>query len=171
MKTIILIILALAILFFPFRRHFDSLEKMRTLFEKAKRTVTKHFIPIRFIYFVFALCWFLLNKNNIFFSQWDASRIGIPVFGYTLVPAFLLLLYATFPLNMIWTLPVVALVLGWALHIRKTIAFNFAHVNVKTDVMGAAGHLFFSVLLLILCVGVLYLSGPYAKKRLVKKQI
>src|SRR4030042_794185 len=104
MKILILIILALAILLFPFRRHFDSPEKIRGLFEKVKHPLTKHFMPIRFIYLAFALFWFFLNKNNIFFSQWDAHRIGIPVGWYTSVPAFLLLFYALFPTNKVWTL-------------------------------------------------------------------
>jgi hypothetical protein len=168
MNTIILIILALAILLFPFRRHVDSPQKIRVLYEKVKHPSTKHFMPIRFIYLAFALFWLFLNKNNVFFSQWDAHRIGIPMFWYTSVPAFLLLFYALFPTNKVWTLPVVALVLGWALHIRKTIAFSLAHMNVKTDVMGTVEQVFLHVLLLVLCIGVLYLSGPYAKKRLVK---
>ena len=171
MKTILIVILALAILLFPFRRRFDSSEKIRALFDKVKHPFVRYFVPIRFIYLAFALFWFFLNEYNIFFSWWDAHRIGIPVFLYISVPIFLLVLYALFPINEVWTLPVVALILGWALHIRKTIAFDLRHMDVKASLMGTAERIFFDVLLLVLCIGVLYLTGPYAKKRFLKKRI
>ena len=166
MKILILIILALAILLFPFRRHFDSPEKIRVLFEKVKHPLTKHFMPIRFIYLAFALFWFFLNKNNIVFSQWDAHRIGIPVGWYITAPVLPLLLYAVFPSTIIWLFPVATLVLGWTLHEQKTIDFLRAHMGVKTDMTGAIVLISLHVLVLALCVIVLYATGPYLRKYL-----
>ncbi len=71
-KIIILVILALAILLIPFRRLFNSREKIA-------RIAVDHLVIIRLAYLGFALLWLLLNENDVILSQWDAQRIGIPV--------------------------------------------------------------------------------------------
>ncbi len=146
--------MALGVLLLPFRRHFGSPEKIRQLFRH-------HFLLIWFTYAGFALLWLLLNTKGIILSQWDAVRIGAPVLWYTLLPALFLLLYAVFLSTALWTLPAATFIVGWALHIKETITFLRAHMNVKTDVVYSVASVSLSALVLVLCIIVLYVSGPY----------
>jgi len=158
-KIFIVIILVLAIVLFPFRRHFNSREKI-------VRIVTGHLVIIRLAYFGFALLWLFLNEKNVVLSQWDAQRIGIPISWYIAVPIFFLLLYAVFPSTIIWLFPLGTLVIGWTLHEYKTINFLRAHMGVKTDMPVAIVEISSHVLVLVLCVIVLYAAGPYLRKYL-----
>jgi len=72
MKTIILIIMMLAIILLPFRRHFDNTEKIKVLNKR-------YLLLIRFLYLGLAILWLFLNENNIILSKYDALRIGIPI--------------------------------------------------------------------------------------------
>jgi len=165
MKTLTLIVLGLGIFLLVFRRCFDiSLEKERVLFEKITQLFMKHFLFVRLTYVGSALFWLYLNQNNISLSQWDAHRIGIPVFWYTSVPALILLLYAIFPSTAVWFFIAAALVAGWGMHIQKTLSFCLAHMNVKTDLIGTILLMSFYLFVLVLCIVVLYICGPYAKR-------
>ena len=162
-KILILIIIALGIILLLFRRHFDSAEKIRRLFKQ-------YFLLVRFAYMGFALLWLSLNKHDIMLSSWDAQRVGIPLIWYTVVPAFFLLLYAAFPLTIIWSLSVGTLILGWTLHLQETVAFCRTHMNVKTDFLGTVVIIFLLILILVACMTILYLTGPYAKKVITKQK-
>lgn len=169
MKTILLIIMALAILLYPFRRHFDKPAKIKELIKQHPLLLT------RFVYLVLAILWVYINTNNIILSQRDALRIGVPVLWYTIVPALLLLLYAIFPLNKVWILPAANLILGWGMHMQKTIVYCYQDMDFKTDlfnsIIGFTMLITISTLYVLACISMMYLTGPYIIKYLRRNKI
>jgi hypothetical protein len=158
MKIFILVVMALAVLLLPFRRHLDSREKIVCI-------VRKHSVITRLSYIGFALLWLFLNKNSVILSEWDAQRLGIPVFWYLSVPALFLLSYAAFPSFITWLLPLTILLLGWFLHVYKSLAYLFFKSEGNADMISILVMALFDVLALAACVFVLYIAGPYLRKR------
>lgn len=119
----------------------------------------------RFLYIGVAVLWWIINTNNFILSAGDANRINLPVDLYLGLPIVVLLLYAFLPNLVTWWLTIGILVIGWGLHVYKTIIFAYAHMNVKTDIMTTVIQI--GVYLLLICIGLLllYLGGPYITKK------
>ncbi len=129
----------------------------------------------RFVYLCLAILWVYINKNSIILSQWDALRIGVPIFWYTIVPALFLLLYAILPLNKVWILPAATLILGWGMHMQKTIVYCYQGMDVKTDlfnsIIGITILITVHILYVLACISIMYLTGPYIINHLRRNKI
>lgn len=127
--------------------------------------------PPRVLYFFYAVLWWYLNTNGIIISGNDAGRINVPLILYVYLPSLSLFLYAIFPLNSFWALPVTILVLGWMLHLYRSLAFSFIHMGVKDDMLGVIIFFLISLFILSICLAILYFSGPYYVKYLHNKEL
>lgn len=125
----------------------------------------------RVLYFFYAVLWWYLCTNEIMFSEGDAGRINVPEILYVYLPSLSLFLYAIFPLNTVWALPVTVLVLGWMLHIYRSMVFSFIHMGVKDDMLGVIIFLLIFLFILSICLVILYFSGPYYVKYLHNKEL
>jgi hypothetical protein len=158
MKILVLIIIVVMIVLLLFKKYFDSREKLT-------RFINEYSVMTRLAYIGFALLWLFANKNDIFLSEWDAVRLGVPVSWYVIVPAFSLFSYAVYPLFSVWLFPVAALLVGWSLHSYKSLAYLLSKTEGYSEIETWILFVLFDILLLVICLSVLYITGPYLRRR------
>ena len=129
--------------------------------------IYKNYIHVisRCAYLGLAALWWIVNKYQFILSEWDSQRINVPRFLYLGLPVFVLALYCLRPTSKTWSLVITIFTLGYALHVYKSFQFAISHIGVKTDLVSTATQMAEYLLVFALCVTVLYMSGPYIRKK------
>ncbi len=119
----------------------------------------------RCTYLGLAALWWVLNKQHIILSEWDANRINVPMLLYLVIPILALALYVIRPTSSIWAVVITVFTLGYGLHVYKSLQFDINHMGVKTDISTTATQIILYLIIFAVCVAVLFMSGPYVRNK------
>lgn len=122
-------------------------------------------IASRCAYLGFAALWWFANKQHFILSEWDAQRINVPMTLYIGIPILAFALYSIRPSPTTWVFVIAVYTTGYGLHVYESLKFDIIHMDVKTDIISTATQMTVYLLVFALCVTVLYMSGPYIRKK------